>query len=120
MDGLRDNEAALQEAWEEAGVCRADISAEPIGSYDYDKLMRNGDIAPVEAQVYVARVDALSDAYPECDQRERAWFDPAEAARRVAEPQLRDILDRLVTDGGEMLSQSLKGIGGKRFRQIAR
>ncbi|HBR36028.1 MAG TPA: NUDIX hydrolase, partial [Sulfitobacter pontiacus] len=37
IDGLDGAGAALREAWEEAGVSKADIESEPIGYYDYDK-----------------------------------------------------------------------------------
>ena len=88
-------QSALQEAWEEAGVHKADIGGDPIGSYRYDKGLSDGDSIPVEADVYLAYVTSLRDSYPEAHQRERAWFAPQEAANLVDEPQLQAILRTL-------------------------
>lgn len=95
MAGKTDAEAALQEAWEEAGVRAADISDTPIGSYRYEKGLNNGGHLPVEADVYLARVEEMRDDFPEAAQRTRTWFAPAEAAALVDEPDLGDLLRRL-------------------------
>ncbi len=95
MKGKDDSEAALQEAWEEAGVSKAEIEDEPIGFFAYDKGLASGEKVPVEAHVYVARVRDLKETYPEVDQRKRAWFDPNEAADLVDEPDLKEILRAL-------------------------
>ena len=87
---------ALQEAWEEAGVSRADIEDEPIGVYEYHKGLSDGDSVPVEATVYKTHVRALKECYPEVDERERAWFPPEEAANLVDEPDLKAILRRFI------------------------
>ena len=89
--------SALQEAWEEAGVSKADIEEEPIGVYEYRKGMSDGDSVPVEATVYKTHVHALKERYPEVDERERAWFPPEEAANLVDEPDLKTILLRFVS-----------------------
>ncbi|SFT00457.1 8-oxo-dGTP pyrophosphatase MutT, NUDIX family [Sulfitobacter marinus] len=95
VDGLDGAEAALQEAWEEAGVSKADIESSPIGYYDYDKRLDHGLTTPVNAQVYLTRVRNLEDEYPEVNERTRKWFAPAEAAELVDEPDLQDILRAL-------------------------
>ena len=95
IEGKNGPESALQEAWEEAGVSRADIEEEPMGYYDYAKGLDNGLSIPIEAQVYMTRVRELKSAYPEVDQRERRWFTPAEAADLVDEPDLKAILRSL-------------------------
>ncbi|MDF1728046.1 MAG: NUDIX hydrolase [Sulfitobacter sp.] len=92
MKGKEDHEAALQEAWEEAGVRRADIEEDPVGYYDYDKGLEDGDAVPVRAQVYLTKVRNLSNDYPEVEERERAWVSPQEAANLVDEPDLKEIL----------------------------
>ena len=84
--------SALQEAWEEAGVRDATITSKPIGSYTYDKMLDDGGIVPVRAEVYVARVLDLRDSYPEVEERERRWFTPPEAANLVDEPELQALL----------------------------
>ena len=95
MKGKEDHEAALLEAWEEAGVKRADIEEDPVGYYDYDKGLDDGEAVPVRAQVYLTKVRNLSEDYPEVDERERAWVTPQEAANRVEEPELKEILRTL-------------------------
>lgn len=92
MKGKDDHEAALIEAWEEAGVSKADIEEEPMGFFEYAKGLSSGDTVPVEAQVYLTRVRDLQKTYPEVDQRTREWFSPAEAAELVDEPDLKAIL----------------------------
>ncbi|KIN70933.1 Hydrolase, NUDIX family protein [Sulfitobacter noctilucae] len=92
MKGKTDFEAALQEAWEEAGVSKADIEEEPMGVFDYEKGLSSGETVPVEAEVYLTRVRNLEKTYPEVDERTRKWFSPAEAAELVDEPDLKKIL----------------------------
>ncbi|GFE50488.1 DNA mismatch repair protein MutT [Roseobacter cerasinus] len=92
IDGLSNCEAALQEAWEEAGVEAANVQPTPVGHYRYDKYHASGDITPVETEVYVAEVDGLAKSYPEDHQRKRRWFSPEDAAERVREPELKAIL----------------------------
>lgn len=92
MAGKTDFEAALQEAWEEAGVSKADIEEDPMGYFDYDKGLSSGDTVPVEAQVYLTRVRNLENDYPEVDERTRKWFTPAQASELVDEPDLKRIL----------------------------
>lgn len=92
IDGLDGAGAALQEAWEEAGVSKADIESDPIGYYDYDKRLNHGLTTPVVAQVYLTHVRNVKDEYPDVNERTRRWFSPAEAAELVAEPDLKEIL----------------------------
>jgi 8-oxo-dGTP pyrophosphatase MutT (NUDIX family) len=87
--------SALQEAWEEAGVSKADIEEEPMGYYEYAKGLDNGVSVPVETQIYMTRVRDLKKSYPEVDERERQWFSPGEAANLVDEPDLKEILKAL-------------------------
>ena len=95
IDGLTAPGAALQEAWEEAGVKSGTITETPLGSYDYAKRL-DGDVpVPVEVKVYAVEDVRMSDDYPEVDERNRRWMPPAEAATLVDEPGLRDILRNL-------------------------
>lgn len=90
MPGRSLAEAALEEAWEEAGV-RARPGTE-IGQYHYDKMQDRGFGIPVVVHVFLTVVDALADDFPEQGSRERHWVDPARAATMVAEPELAAIL----------------------------
>ena len=92
IDGLDGAGAALQEAWEEAGVTEADIESDPMGIFEYDKGLGEGLTVPVTTQVYLTRVRDLSEEYPEAGMRKRAWFTPQEAAELVDEPDLKAIL----------------------------
>lgn len=91
MEGRTLAGAAAAEAWEEAGVRGRILDAE-LGRYRYDKEQDQGYAIPVEVRVFLLEVDHLRPDFPESAQRKRCWFPPAEAARRVAEPGLRDIL----------------------------
>ncbi len=92
IDGLDGAEAAVQEAWEEAGVRADSADKEPIGQYTYDKVLKDGSAQPVLTSVYHVHVRELSDQYPEADQRDRCWVSPQTAAERVQEPELRQLL----------------------------
>lgn len=93
MPGRTLAQAALQEAWEEAGV-RAE-AAEDLGIYHYDKTQDRGFAIPVEVRVFLVPVDALADCWPEQPQRTRRWFAPEKAAGLVAEAELAAMLARL-------------------------
>ena len=92
ITGKNGADSALQEAWEEAGVSEADVISEPLGQFGYDKGMPDGTSVPIETTVYLAHVQNLKKSYPEVDQRERAWFSPAEAANLVEAPELKALL----------------------------
>lgn len=96
MPDRSDAEAALQEAWEEAGV-RGHVQPKAIGRYHYDKILRDGTALPTEVQVFQVAVKELADTYREAGQRQRRWFLPLDAASHVAEPELQTILRNLRT-----------------------
>ncbi|MFW8594581.1 NUDIX hydrolase [Cribrihabitans neustonicus] len=87
--------SALQEAWEEAGVAKAEISSEPIGEYFYLKRRGNGTEEPVTTLIFAAEVQQLADDYPEAKSRRREWMTPEQAAELVHEPQLQAVLRQL-------------------------
>lgn len=92
INGLNGAEAALQEAWEEAGVANARVEPAPVGSFEYSKKLGSGAETTVETQVYLTEVQELSKAYPEADERKRQWVSPSDAANMVQEPQLKVLL----------------------------
>ena len=79
-------EAALVEAWEEAGL-QGDLTGEAVGTYRYKKNGRTHHVT-----VFVMRVTAEVDEFPELDERTREWVTPDEAADRVEEKDLRQIV----------------------------
>lgn len=94
MPGRSLADAALQEAWEEAGV-RGEVSQAEVGRYHYDKAQDRGFAIPVEVRVFPVRVATLETDYPEAGQRRRRWFAPKDAANMVAETGLKHLLREL-------------------------
>ena len=90
---LKPHEAAAREAMEEAGVA-GKVGTKPIGSYRYHRPHQDGDQLHT-VSVYLIAVRSALDRWPEDEQRERAWFSVATAARRVAEPELRSLIRRI-------------------------
>ena len=95
VDGMDAPDAALKEAWEEAGVKTGELEPEPIGTFDYDKRLDDGYESPVQAQVYKVKVVEMTPAFPEADERTLKWVTPAEAANLVNEPGLQAILRQI-------------------------
>ncbi len=95
INGLKSYEAALQEAWEEAGVRKSIATRNPIGTYRYDKVMSAGLPVPVETLVFPVDVKEMSTEFPESHQRQRKWMSPDAAADLVKEGELKEILRRM-------------------------
>ena len=89
--GLKSNEAALQEAWEEAGVCNSQATKKPIGTYTYQKRKSSGLEVPVETLVYSVEVKDLSKKFPEAHERTRKWVKADDAIAMVNEAELKSI-----------------------------
>jgi 8-oxo-dGTP pyrophosphatase MutT (NUDIX family) len=83
--------SALREAHEEAGVIGRALPG-CVGVYSYDKLMPSGPAIPCCVTVHAVEVAYLAYRFPERDERRRQWFALADAARAVAEPELRALL----------------------------
>lgn len=89
--GLKSNETALQEAWEEAGVRHSRASSTPIGHYSYAKRQPSGLEIPVETLVYSVAVQDLAKEFPEAHERTRKWVSAEAASKMVDEPELQSI-----------------------------
>ncbi|MDU8929854.1 NUDIX hydrolase [Alisedimentitalea sp. MJ-SS2] len=87
--------AAMQEAWEEAGVKQGQVADEPLGSYGYEKELSTGLPVPVETLVFPVEVSKLKDNYPEAGERRRKWVSPEKAANMVNEPELKELIRQL-------------------------
>jgi 8-oxo-dGTP pyrophosphatase MutT (NUDIX family) len=83
--------SAAAEAWEEAGVEGA-VADLPIGMFHYDKIVGPAQAIPCIVSVYPILVSRLRNRFPEVLQRQRKWFSPDKAAKKVIEPGLCDIL----------------------------
>ncbi len=92
MIGLSDGEAAMQEAWEEAGVAEAELVKKPLGKYGYRKVLDKKPGVPIRVTVYRVKVRDVSKKYPERHQRKRKWVSPKRAASMVREPGLKKLL----------------------------
>ena len=89
--GVVPHRQAAREAFEEAGVT-GKIGRTPIGRYRYVKLLRNGSTIPCRVDVFPLAVDQIHDDWPERGQRDFVWFTLGEAAIRVEEAELTDLL----------------------------
>ena len=79
-------EAALIEAWEEAGVLGA-LDPEPAGTYHYEKFGLDHHVT-----VFVMRVTDQKSDWPEQLDRRREWVPFETAAEWIDDPGLRDLL----------------------------
>lgn len=92
--GVPDHEAAAAETWEEAGV-RGKVTTDQIGTFTYDKQLRDGVIITVNVMVYLLEVVEEEPTWPEMDERQRVWFSPGAAAQAVVEQELKALLQTL-------------------------
>jgi ADP-ribose pyrophosphatase YjhB (NUDIX family) len=83
-------QAALEEAYEEAGL-RSHFIGESIGTYDY----RKRDATLMVIVFVMAALEELS-AWPEMHLRERRWFSTEEAGVLLKDHPARSLLDRIV------------------------
>lgn len=92
MEGKSAVKSALTEAWEEAGVTPGRTEKSPLGCFEYDKRLADGEVLPLRVDVFLVEVAGLAARYPEADERRRVWATPQEAAEMVQEPGLKTIL----------------------------
>ena len=83
--------SAEREAFEEAGI-RGRVSQTPIGTYHYSKASASGLERRCEVQVFAMEVDEAEKRWPEKHQRDRRWLAPGDAAKRVLEPALAEMI----------------------------
>jgi 8-oxo-dGTP pyrophosphatase MutT (NUDIX family) len=93
--GVEDWIAATEEAREEAGIL-GQVWHDAIGSFTYEKRHPKGPML-VRVTVYLLEVTAMLEDWPEKNERERAWFTLADAARVVPEPELKSLLNGLAS-----------------------
>lgn len=85
------HEAAAREAAEEAGLSGV-IESSEAGRYFYGKVKSSGRRLRCEVLVYPMLVEDVASRWPERQERERAWFSPSEAAAKVRERDLAELL----------------------------
>jgi 8-oxo-dGTP pyrophosphatase MutT (NUDIX family) len=93
IPGLRNHEAAAQEAFEEAGI-RGGVREETLGAYVYDKRRKDGSSVRAEVHLFSMLVTEEAETWPEQRERERRWMRPEEAAAAVLEEDLGALILR--------------------------
>lgn len=88
---LSDPKAAAREALQEAGVT-GKIAARPIGTYRYRKKMPQGTFRLIDVDVYPLLVKKQRKSWRERDERVRVWFSQSDAAQKVREPKLKELI----------------------------
>ena len=97
MRGKTLAEAALTEAWEEAGVLGT-VAPDSIGEYRYRKEIKGGIPITSRCEVFHVAVTGMAEDFPEKGRRAVEWVTPAEALRRVTEPELLTLLDDVLPE----------------------
>ena len=88
---LKPHELAAKEAYEEAGIV-GHVRPRAVGSYRSEKRWDDGTVEPTMVKVFLMEVSTELDDWPEKDQRQRRWFTPAQAAMKVTDGGLVEIL----------------------------
>ncbi len=91
MRGLHPHEAAVEEAFEEAGL-RGVIDPTALGAFGYDKRLSDGRLRPTIVDVFPLLVITQAETWPELGERESRWFALDEAAAAVDEPELKALI----------------------------
>jgi 8-oxo-dGTP pyrophosphatase MutT (NUDIX family) len=91
MKGRKPHVSAAREAFEEAGLV-GEVGKRPIGSYAYEKRVKDGAVVPCKVEVFPLDVRAQRKRWPEKAQRDTRWFSPHEAVEAVNEMGLRGII----------------------------
>lgn len=91
MDGLQNYNAARREALEEAGIVGR-VGKIPIGHFQYDKRLKNGDVRRCHIYVYKLEVKTMLRNWHEKHERQRRWFTTEKAAALVDEVGLKAII----------------------------
>lgn len=90
MNNATPHQAAVTEAWEEAGV-NGKIRGNTLGIYSYVKR-DDGARTPCVVIVFAVKVRSLASDFPEKGQRKRKWVSRKRAAAMVAEPELAQMI----------------------------
>jgi 8-oxo-dGTP pyrophosphatase MutT (NUDIX family) len=93
IKGLKPPESAAREAYEEAGI-RGTVGAKSIGAFSYQKgIDANGGTVPCEVRVFPMLVKRQLDTWPEANEREERWFEPAKALSTIKDKGLRELIE---------------------------
>ncbi len=93
IDGLSASETAMQEAWEEAGVV-GNCAPTRVGRFSVVKTCSVRGRVLCSVDVFPLHVTAVHGQFPEKGERKRKWCAIEKAARKVASPELAEVLRR--------------------------
>jgi 8-oxo-dGTP pyrophosphatase MutT (NUDIX family) len=86
--------SAAREAFEEAGVVGA-VAKRSVGSFSYQKRLKGGAVVVCNVHVFPLEVRRQSKRWPEKQERVIKWLSASQAAEKVDEPMLGQIIRRL-------------------------
>jgi 8-oxo-dGTP pyrophosphatase MutT (NUDIX family) len=92
--GKSPHSSAAREAFEEAGVLGA-VAKRPVGSFSYQKRLKSGAVVLCDVHVFPLEVRRQSKQWPEKQERVIKWLSASQAAEKVDEPMLSEIIRRL-------------------------
>jgi 8-oxo-dGTP pyrophosphatase MutT (NUDIX family) len=92
--GKSPRQSAAREAFEEAGV-RGAVGRRPIGTFSYEKRLKNGGVVECEVRVFPLEVRRQNKEWPEKQERRVKWLSATKAAARVDQPRLSKIIRQL-------------------------
>ncbi len=91
MKKLSKRQAALREAWEEAGV-EGTVVDKAVGIYTYRKMISPEQTIRCAVQTYPVEVTRLADDFPEKGERKLRWFKAGKAAKLASDPKLGQLI----------------------------
>ncbi len=91
LANLNPAESAAAEALEEAGV-KGRVSAQPFGSFSYDKILESGKAKRCRVMVFPLEVKTQRQKWREKKHRETKWCDIQLASDLVADRGLKRLL----------------------------
>jgi 8-oxo-dGTP pyrophosphatase MutT (NUDIX family) len=95
MKGRTPGQAAMVEAYEEAGLEGEIVRAAKLGSYSYLKVQPDGENREVKVHVFPMLVRRQLETWPEFAERETRWFAVVDAASLVTEPRLAKLIAKV-------------------------
>ncbi|WP_245411961.1 NUDIX hydrolase [Methylocella silvestris] len=93
IKGLNPARSAAREAFEEAGV-RGSVADKPFGSFRFHKTLEGAPSLLCHVRIYPLLVKEQMRDWPEAQQRDLCWFEPAEAQKAVNDRGLQELIAR--------------------------
>ena len=94
--GASPSKAAVQEAFEEAGIKGTIVSSTPFGMYTYYKKVGSGEVRAAAVEVFLLQVKEQLKKWPEKGERKLAWVSAKKAVGLIEEPGVVPLLIRLL------------------------